>query len=107
MRIPMTQIQAASISALPQQALRETRSASPAAPADAGQMELITEKLAASTETGDRDAQEQYQGPIPRKKNSNDEISSLGNSQSTSFPDAIWNLSVADDQPPSDLDIRG
>jgi hypothetical protein len=107
MRIPMTQIQAASISALPQQANREARSPSALAASDASQIELKTnEILQKSVETGDRDAQEQYQGqakeaPKPDGKNTD---SSQPNEKE---PNSIWSLSVADDQPPPDLDIRG
>ncbi len=102
------QIQAASISALPQQASREARSpAANAAAADPGQIELQTnEKLEKSVETGDRDAQEQYQGPAQNTKNpaANDSPSSQPIENESN---SIWNLSVADDQPPPDLDIRG
>ncbi len=103
----MTQIQAAAASALPQQASREARSPSNSTAVDAGPTELQkTEKLAKSTETSDRDAQEQYQGPTkPNKKD--DEKSDPTTAQSLGAANAIWDLSVADDQPPSDLDIRG
>jgi len=103
----MTQIQAAAASALPQQASREARSPSSSTSIDAGPTELQkTEKLAKSTETTDRDAQEQYQGPAkPKKKD--DEQSDPATFQNPSAPNAIWDLSVADDQPPPDLDIRG
>ncbi len=104
----MTQIQAASISALPQQASREARSpAAAAAAADLGQIELQTsEKLEKSVEIGDRDAQEQYQSP--GQNTENQAAKDSPSSQPTeSDSNSIWNLSVADDQPPPDLDIRG
>ena len=110
MRIPMTQIQAASISALPQQASREARSPSSAAASDPGQIELqIDEKLEKSTETGDRDAQEQYQQQNKPSKNPNEPASpsTSATQQHDSASNSIWNLAVADDQPPPDLDIRG
>lgn len=107
MRIPMSQIQAATVSALPQQASREARSPANASSVDAGTTELqTTEKLAKSNETTDRDAQEQYQGPAKPIKKHEDNPSDPSTAFSNA-PDAIWNLSVADDQPPPDLDIRG
>ena len=103
----MTQIQAATVSALPQQASREARSPTNAASADAGTTELQkTEKLAKSNETTDRDAQEQYQGPTKQTQKLEKNPSDPSTASKTA-PDAIWNLSVADDQPPPDLDIRG
>jgi len=103
----MTQIQAASISALPQQASREARSPAATAAADPGQIELQTsEKLEKSTETGDRDAQEQYQGPAQSSQKPGT-LESASNLPIENDLNSIWNLSVADDQPPSDLDIRG
>ena len=105
MRIPMTQIQAASVSALPQQASREARSPSNAA--DPGLIELkIAEKLEKSTETGDRDAQEQYQPPGKPSKNSSDQPPKASQHPEAEL-NSIWNLSVTDDQPPPDLDILG
>jgi len=101
----MTQIQAASIAALPKQASLETRTPSALAAADPGQIALPTsDKLEKSIETGDRDAQEHYQRPAQPSPADEE-------SQSTPPSDAelnsIWSLSVTDDQPPPDLDIRG
>jgi hypothetical protein len=107
MRIPITQVQAAAISALPQQASRETRATSSATAADGTQNELpIADKLEKSVETGDRDAQEQYQRPAhpPQKQETQEAQSPPGTAAEAS---SIWNLSVADDQPLPDLDIRG
>ncbi len=106
MRIPMTQIQAASIAALPQQASRETRSSTSTA-ANAEQLELqINDELAKSTESGDRDAQEKYQPSAQPSEKQAEEAAQAG-PPPESLPNSIWNLSVADDQPPPDLDIRG
>ncbi len=107
MRIPPSQIVAASASAVPQQAARVT---SPTANTNTvnstSTAEQITEKLSESTQTGDRDAQEQYLGQNPKDKNR--DLSTPTETESPESPEAsIWNLAVADDLPPSDLDIRG
>ncbi|MDZ4848277.1 MAG: hypothetical protein SGI77_03210 [Pirellulaceae bacterium] len=103
----MTQIQAASFSALPQQAIREARTPSAMSSADAAQLDAqIVEKLSESSETSDRDAQEKYQSPNnPEAKPEEPSSSPIGPMPQS--PDSIWNLAVADDQPPPDLDIRG
>lgn len=104
MRIPTSQILAASASALPQQAARVSSPTSNTNTANStSTAEQITEKLSESTQTGDRDAQEQYLGQNPKDKNSD-----LSTTTEAESPEAsIWNLAVADDLPPSDLDIRG
>lgn len=107
MRIPMTQIQAASSSAFPQQAIRETRTSSAISSADAAQLDAqIVEKLNESSETSDRDAQEKYQSPNNSAAKPDDSTSPSVEPVPPS-PNSIWNLAVADDQPPPDLDIRG
>jgi hypothetical protein len=107
MRIPMSQIQAASASALPQQAARVTTSSSSAiTPSSASTLESLTEKLSQSNKTGDRDAQEQYLG-TESKKRKDPEKSGAEEAPPESPAASIWNLAVDDDSPPSDLDIRG
>jgi hypothetical protein len=107
MRIPLTSIQAASISAIPLQANREARSASAGTAADPGQIELkANEILEKSVETGDRDAQERYQGKTQDSAKA-DEKAPDSSQPIDQESNSIWSLSVADDQPPPDLDIRG
>lgn len=107
MRIPMSQIQAASASALPQQAARVATSPTTAnTPSNASTLELLTEKLSESNQAGDRDAQEQYLG-TNSKNQKNPEKSGTGEAPPESPVPSIWNLAVDDDSPPSDLDIRG
>ncbi len=103
----MTQIQAASISAIPQQADRETRPSAVAATSNPTRTELKTNDiLEKSVETGDRDAQEQYQGKAPDAPKT--EQSHANSSQPVADEsNSIWSLAVADDQPLPDLDIRG
>jgi hypothetical protein len=107
MRIPNSQILAASASALPQQAARV---ASPTsnnnAVNSASTAVQKTEKLSESTQTGDRDAQEQYLGQNP-KDEKGDKASPTEADPLESPVASIWNLAVDDDFPPSDLDIRG
>jgi hypothetical protein len=98
----MTQIQNAALAALPQQSRLAT---SPVKSDSQSQSvgQLITEKLSESQETGDRDAQEQYQRSDRESKNQRGESATTATSPESS----VWNLSVADDAPPSDLDIVG
>lgn len=106
MNIPITTFHAATSAALPQQAARESRTASQGPAAEVGNTaQQATEKLAKSTESNDRDAQEKYQGPLhpPAKKPSENQPEASPASPSAS----IWDLAVADEQPASDLDIRG
>jgi hypothetical protein len=65
-------------------------------------LQQITEQLQASQETGDRDAQERYQGEQPPPP-----TAKVAEATTTEAQPSIWDLEVEDATPPSDLDILG